>query len=1315
MEGEVLGGRFRLGRLAGAGAMGQVYEAVDTEGGRRVAIKLMPEKSFGSAARFVREARILADLAHPHIVGYVAHGTTGADRPWLAMEWLEGEDLAARLARGPLSRAESVDLAILLAETLGFVHARGIIHRDLKPSNVFLAQGDLAQARLLDFGIARREAGEQMTRQGMLLGTPGYMAPEQVHGASAIDGRADLYALGCMLFECLTGRPLFSGANVLAILAKVVLEPAPRLRDALPDVAASLDELVTCLLAKNPDDRPDSGSAVAAALRAYEGGGETAVSVPPLASPTPRFLTGSERRAVAVILIGAGGAVARGDAPTALPDTIDPETEGALRTVAVSYGGRLVRLLTGAVAVELTSPGLATDLAAQAARCALSLRPLAGGRRVAVAMGRDEPSGELPRGPAIDRGAKLLAERVTADENRASLARAGDDDNLILLDEVVAGLLDARFDVRDTAGAFVLGGERPVAEGARTLLGKATPCVGRDRELALLHQIFEQCMKDGSAQAALVTGPAGVGKSRLAQELLRLVRARSAGMPAVWVGRGDSLRTGSAFGLLGQLLRGACQVQEGASLERRQQRVRATVAELLPGEPHAADRTRLTEFLGEIVGSPFPDEGSLPLRAARKDPSLMNEQMRAAFLTFVDAACGRGPLLILLEDLHWADQPTVQFIDRALAVLRDRPLLVLALARPGVRDRFPRLWAELGSHEIHLKELGARAIDRLVRHVLGEDATSATIDRLARLSEGNAFYLEELIRWSAQRRGSDLPETVVTMVQSRLGALDEAARSALRVASIFGEVFWSGAVSALLGGRERTTSLRDRLRELAEQELLVKRPQPRFPEEDEYAFRHALLREGAYAMLTEDDRELGHRLAGEWLEAHGETDVLLLAEHFEKGGDGVRAARLYLLAAKRANAGSDTWQALECLRRGLALPLPQDLRLELLGLRCELHMYRVELALQGLPDAQALLKEADPGSVAWTQGLLVSLIGTVMTGDAAGMAQAFDVALDVAFRPDAVEVATILLGFGAAFAGQAGQMRKSEALVKRAEALLRPYGDREIGATLFYHLIVTTRAAFGDEDPWNGLEHARRALALAQSIGHRRYTLGSQMFVLVNSCFMGAYEEVRRAANEVDVPDHEFGLSSSVRPFVLAWHLADLGELEAARAWAERLQAAGRSRGRPLDEARGDWALAEVLRRMGETERARDALGRAQAVIEKVCPLDVPAVLATGAALHLAEGRRDLAVAAADEGMGKYRAMGACGMFRGAFLRLTHAEALHAVGRLDEAYAAIAEARQRLLENADKIGDLMLRDSFLRQVPENRRILELAATWSARG
>src|SRR6185503_11237638 len=195
--------------------------------------------------------------------------------------------------------------------------------------------------------------------------------------------------------------------------------------------------------------------------------------------------------------------------------------------------------------------------------------------------------------------------------------------------------------------------------------------------------------------------------------------------------------------------------------------------------------------------------------------------------------------------------------------------------------------------------------ERLVRHVLGERADRAMIERLERLSEGNAFYLEELMRWAAEGRGAELPETVVAMVQSRLGALDDEANRILRAASIFGEACWVGGVAALLGGAEHAGTVQERLRELVEREVIVTRPESRFPGEEEVAFRHALLREGAYAMLTDGDRALGHWLAGAWLEERGEQDMLVLAEHFEKGGDGERAGHLYCRAAEQAGWGGD--------------------------------------------------------------------------------------------------------------------------------------------------------------------------------------------------------------------------------------------------------------------------------------------------------------------------------------------------------------------------------------------------------------------------
>src|SRR5262249_20762656 len=156
---------------------------------------------------------------HPSIVRYVSHGVTDEGRQFLAMEWLEGEDLADRLQRGPLDPADAVTLGRRAAEALAIAHARGVVHRDVKPSNLFLVAGDVARVKVLDFGIARIPSGAQApTRTGNRVGTPRYMSPEQVRGVRGVDARADVFALGCVLFACLTGRAAFTGTDELAVL-----------------------------------------------------------------------------------------------------------------------------------------------------------------------------------------------------------------------------------------------------------------------------------------------------------------------------------------------------------------------------------------------------------------------------------------------------------------------------------------------------------------------------------------------------------------------------------------------------------------------------------------------------------------------------------------------------------------------------------------------------------------------------------------------------------------------------------------------------------------------------------------------------------------------------------------------------------------------------------------------------------------------------------------------------------------------------------------------------------------------------------------
>src|SRR5262245_5310830 len=177
--GEIVGGRYEIGRLAAAGGMGAVFRARDRFTGAAVAIKVLLDAPRGQdEVRFEREAQALADLRHPGIVQYVARGVTPSGEPYFVMEWLDGEDLDSRLKRERLTVDESLGIVSRIAEALGAAHSRGIVHRDLKPGNVLLVDRRIDRVKLLDFGIAHLVGVTPMTHTGMLLGTPGYMAPE---------------------------------------------------------------------------------------------------------------------------------------------------------------------------------------------------------------------------------------------------------------------------------------------------------------------------------------------------------------------------------------------------------------------------------------------------------------------------------------------------------------------------------------------------------------------------------------------------------------------------------------------------------------------------------------------------------------------------------------------------------------------------------------------------------------------------------------------------------------------------------------------------------------------------------------------------------------------------------------------------------------------------------------------------------------------------------------------------------------------------------------------------------------------------------
>jgi eukaryotic-like serine/threonine-protein kinase len=264
----LLGNRYRLGERIAAGGMGSVYRAVDENLDRPVAVKVLrrelaQEPTF--LERFRREARAAAALSHPGVAGVYDYGELGG-QPFMVMELVEGETLAERIeARGRLPWPEAFALGEQVARALAAAHAQGLVHRDVKPGNVLIGPGE--RAKVTDFGIAKAAASVSLTRTGMVLGSANYVAPEQAQGDD-VGPAADQYSLGCVLFESVTGRPPYQGANPVAIATQHVSSPVPDPRQSLPDLPTPAADLIRRSLSKHPADRFPSTTTMADTLSA---------------------------------------------------------------------------------------------------------------------------------------------------------------------------------------------------------------------------------------------------------------------------------------------------------------------------------------------------------------------------------------------------------------------------------------------------------------------------------------------------------------------------------------------------------------------------------------------------------------------------------------------------------------------------------------------------------------------------------------------------------------------------------------------------------------------------------------------------------------------------------------------------------------------------------------------------------------------------------------------------------------------------------------------------------------------------------------
>jgi tetratricopeptide (TPR) repeat protein len=876
-----VGGRFIIDREIGRGAVGVVYRAIDTLSGQPVALKVIAISGVdaGEEARFRREGRVLAGLRHPGIVRLVDFGQLDEGQPYVAMEWLEGEDIGQRQKRSPLAIASCLEVAAQVADALHAAHSAGIIHRDVKPSNVILIGSD-PTAKLVDFGVAAA-SDAKLTRTGAIIGTPAYMAPEQARGDEEVDARADIYSLGATLFEMVAGRPPHVGPTPIAILARLVTTPPPRLGEVFAATPLDLDELMTQLIAQSPNERPSSAKEVAQRLRALAQDVETS---------TP-----------STAVVGGDDAPHSGPLSTAYGSMSVPSAGGSrvvtsILATHVPKGPARARLISnlrarGAEATELGGDAIVAHLGAKKALGDEAARAIDLGMRMAkvnaavgIATGRSKLQQTRPMGEVVDRAAALARDaqrgQVLADTTTTELARGR-----------------YTFQVR-ADGAAVVG---PAVPGRRDQQVGGAPFVGREAELAQIMSAFERAVEDTTPMLVSITGAPGMGKTRLRREALQRISSHSSGARVI-MARGEAFARAHPLGLAADIARAMAGVSKGINLE---------------------DAREATAGLVHTSGANVPPDAREPLaRLMANEPMPENVDARAArdalWLALTDvtvAFARRSPLCLSIEDAQWCDAESLLWLDHVLARAAGAPLWVLLATRPTIWREAER-FAGRDHVRIELRPLARRHVRAIARAVLGERATGpqgdSVTDSIAGQSGGSPLFAEELARLTAQGRDATSAPTIEAAMQVQLDALDDIARDAASRLAVYGMSGWDKGLESL-----GVVDANDAIRALAEAEIVVEQATSRFAQTREWAFKHALMREVAYASLGDDMLREMHARAGRWLGKVGEDDATV-ARHLELGGAHTEAAAHLEKAAKRALAAHALTDAVAMAEKALA-------------------------------------------------------------------------------------------------------------------------------------------------------------------------------------------------------------------------------------------------------------------------------------------------------------------------------------------------------------------------------------------------------------